>query len=57
MDIVCRCGHLKKEHLDDGIFSDCLATYLDQKQDCGCMQYVPDNLTHIEALAKERKLI
>jgi hypothetical protein len=57
LDILCRCGHAKKEHLDDGIFSDCLVTYKAQKEDCGCMKYVPDNLSYIEDLAKERKLI
>jgi hypothetical protein len=58
-DIICQCGHFKKEHLDDGIFSDCLWTYEGKGfgEDCNCMKYVPDNLSHIENLARERKLI
>jgi hypothetical protein len=59
MDIICKCSHNKKAHFtkfrEPGI---CMFLGIDTvKPDCPCMKYTPDNLTHIEELAKEKKLI
>jgi hypothetical protein len=61
MDIVCRCGHPRDLHFHKNGVSGCQkrlgwgiegTRYADD-----CREYHPDNLTHIEWLAKERKLI
>lgn len=58
MDIICKCGHNKKvhEHLRGNFVCLCVGPYT-SINDCPCFEYVPDNLSHIENLAKEKGLI
>jgi len=61
IDIICRCGHSKNVHQRLGNeeygATMCLAAGPDTLvQDCPCYEYTPDNLLHIEQMAKERKL-
>jgi hypothetical protein len=54
IDIICRCGHFG--HFDDFyplelIAGTCAVTI------CPCKKYVPDNLSYIEKLAKEKGLV
>ena len=46
----CKCGHKKIEHLDDGIFSDCLWT--SKEKECYCIKYRSDNLKYLEELSE-----
>jgi hypothetical protein len=49
----CKCGHKKIEHLDDGLFSDCLWT--SKEEECYCMKYTSDNLRYLENKLNETK--
>jgi len=64
-DILCRCGHGKAEHpkvgranyyVCNGCFEGRIRGIL-QFGSVECTVYVPDNLKHIEALAKEKNLV
>jgi hypothetical protein len=66
IDIICRCGH---SHYESRVAfggkhstrtSMCLAMVFnenDGERYCSCNKYVPDNLLHIENLAKQRNLV
>jgi hypothetical protein len=71
-DILCKCGHEKKHHKSVGtpIWDEyCNAgrrknsnfekslVHGNHISICLCAKYQPDNLLHIETLAKKRKLI
>jgi hypothetical protein len=60
-DIVCRCGHKKKEHKKSTSTGSIICEVMDDKNSDyyadECVDYIPDNLMHIEQLAKERKLL
>ena len=65
-DILCKCGHEK--HFHGGVGQPIWDEFCnggrirDRKIGnyvyvCTCLEYRPDNLSHIEKLAKKRKLI
>jgi hypothetical protein len=67
-DILCKCGHAKKDHerFSNEYCFGCWSKrwsekyahkFHDELDFKFCRQYVPDNLTHIEYLAKEKGLI
>ena len=65
-DILCQCGHEKHFHKSVGtpIWDELCngGRIRDQKVGnyiyiCICPKYIPDNLLHIEAIAKKKKLI
>lgn len=67
MDILCKCEHEKKVHppspcqlgtyrVCDGCFKANRINGVKQYGTFDCLQYVPDNLTHIEVLAREREI-
>jgi hypothetical protein len=59
-DITCKCGHRKEQHEFDHVTTQLVCTvpgsgwnnWADR-----CMDYNPDNLMHIETLAKEKGLV
>jgi hypothetical protein len=60
--MICRCGHSKSGHFN--LEYDCSnVEYVEYSFDikarkrCKCQTFIQDNLSTIEALAKERKLI
>lgn len=63
MDILCKCGHHQRQHLDMNgsvLRSRNICFFLGPStsvNDCPCMDYSPDNLSYIEKLATERGLI
>jgi hypothetical protein len=61
VNIICQCGHRQRVHKLLPDFGNALVCMCHGKDtlvdDCYCYRYVPDNLLHIENLAKERKLI
>lgn len=72
MDIICKCGHGRKMHnpevwkerrqykINEYILEACYAEGTHQGISdylCRCNQYVPDNLSFIETLAKQKGLI
>jgi hypothetical protein len=67
-EILCSCGHIKEQHTTVGQFIVApvylpfchaqIVTINGQHADiCRCSGYKPDNLMHIERLARERNLI
>jgi hypothetical protein len=59
-DIVCQCGHTKNVHDYNEQYNDYMCLIKGKNtmiEDCPCFNYIPDNLLHIEMLAKKRKLI
>lgn len=65
-DIICQCGHEKKDHKSVGapIWDEfCDGERIKDRKVgdylyiCICHSYNPDNLLHIEKEAKKRKLI
>lgn len=63
IDIVCKCGHSKKSHanINSHVVGGRAACFFlgspTSDDECPCMDYKPDNLLHIEKLAKKRKLM
>ena len=63
-DIICKCGHSKRFHKECGppigeewCEGKGLPKNVGYGNNCQCWAYKPDNLLHIETLAKKRKLI
>jgi hypothetical protein len=59
-NLKCVCGHKRKIHATDipGLGSLCNHTTSDGiLYDCDCEDFKLDNLSYIEAVAKERNLI
>lgn len=61
LDILCKCGHSKSSHFNAGMRSGC-----SKRRGWGiggtgwvddCKEYQPDNLLHIEQLAKQKGLV
>ena len=59
MTIICKCGHAKSLHrnLQPYYPKACLSKNEDGLYNCICWEYRPDNLLHIERLAKKKGLI
>jgi len=58
LDIICKCGHTKKEHrMDYTSGTQGCRIYIEEFKWCGCYNYHPDNLLHIEQLAKRKGLV
>ena len=54
---ICTCGHdlrFHVNHTDIGYGKYCVGKL---NPDCKCMEFILDNLTYIERIAKERKLV
>lgn len=64
LDILCKCGHSFSQHQreQDSSSCVCIVPSMGKSSDWEqwadkCMKYVPDNLTHIEQLAKQKGLV
>lgn len=63
-DIICQCGHEKKYHgkVDAPIWDEwCNGGRVNASPTddgvCVCCSYIPDNLLHIEMMAKKKGLV
>jgi hypothetical protein len=59
MKVICKCGHIKSLHgnLQPYYPKACLRKDSEGNFCCMCYEYQPDNLLHIERLAKKRGFI